>query len=202
MTRVASHVGLPEMTDDYKGESQSEIAALRREIAMLRMANAELERVVVRDTLTPLFNRRHFISSINDRISRIGRYGGQSVIMFIDVDDMKGINDKHGHAAGDFALLHIAGIIAGAVRSTDVAARLGGDEFALILDEIDQAQAEQKMLALDAMVRESPCLFGADELSISASFGCTPIVAGDTESSILARADEAMYTNKRQRRGG
>lgn len=202
MTRVASHVGLPAMTDADIGESQSEIAALRREIAMLRMANAELERVVVRDTLTPLFNRRHFISTINDRISRIGRYGGQSVIMFIDVDDMKGINDKHGHAAGDFALLHIAGIIAGAVRSTDVAARLGGDEFALILDEIDQAQAEQKMLALDTMVRESPCLFGTDELRISASFGCTPIVAGDTESSILSRADEAMYANKRQRRGG
>lgn len=200
MTRVASQVGLPVMTDEVIGELKSEIAALRKEIAMLQIANTELERVVVRDTLTPLYNRRHFISSIADRISRVSRYGAQSVIMFIDVDNMKGINDRHGHAAGDFALMHIAGIIGSAVRLTDVAARVGGDEFALILDEIDPAQAEQKMNALDILVRETPCVFGTDALSISASFGFTPILADDTEFTIMARADESMYANKRDRR--
>lgn len=200
MTRVVPRVGLPMLTDDDYGDLRSEIAALRREIAMLRIANTELERVVVRDTLTPLFNRRHFISSVNDRISRVSRYGGQSVIMFVDVDNMKRINDQHGHAAGDFALMHVAAIISGAVRSTDVAARLGGDEFALILDEIDEAGALRKMAVLDMMVRETPCQFGADELGISASFGCTPILDGDTEFTIMARADQAMYANKRHRR--
>jgi diguanylate cyclase (GGDEF)-like protein len=200
VTRVVAQVGLPVMTDDVVGEMKSEIAALRKEIAVLRIANSELERVVVRDTLTPLFNRRHFISSIADRIGRVSRYGMHSVIMFIDVDNMKGINDAHGHAAGDFALMHIAGIIGSAVRSTDVAARIGGDEFALILDEIDTAQAEQKMIALDRLVRETPCLFGEAALKISASFGYTPVNADDTEFSIMARADEAMYANKRLRR--
>jgi diguanylate cyclase (GGDEF)-like protein len=200
VTRVVAQVGLPVMTDDVVGEMKSEIAALRKEIAMLRIANSELERVVVRDTLTPLFNRRHFISSIADRISRVSRYGMHSVIMFIDVDNMKGINDAHGHAAGDYALMHIAGIIGSAVRSTDVAARVGGDEFALILDEIDTAQAEQKMVALDSLVRETPCLFGEAALKISASFGYTPVNGDDTEFSIMARADEAMYANKRLRR--
>jgi diguanylate cyclase (GGDEF)-like protein len=199
MATVAPQVGLPVMTDDIVGELRNEIAALRKELAMLRIANTELERVVVRDTLTPLYNRRHFMSCIADRISRVSRYGTHSVIMFIDVDNMKGINDQYGHAAGDFALMHIAGIIGSAVRSTDVAARVGGDEFALILDEIDPTQAEQKMTALDALVRETPCLFGDDPLPISASFGHTPVQGDDTEFSIMARADESMYANKRNR---
>lgn len=199
MARVSSQVGLPMMTDDVVDEMKKQIAALRKEVALLRIANSELERVVVRDTLTPLYNRRHFISSVADRISRVSRYGSHSVIMFIDVDNMKIVNDRYGHAAGDFALMHVAGIIGGAVRSTDVAARVGGDEFALILDEIDHDQAEQKMQVLDALVRETPCQFGEERLPISASFGCTPITADDTEFSIMARADEAMYVNKRRR---
>lgn len=167
---------------------------------MLRLANAELERIVVRDTLTPLFNRRHFISCINDRISRIERYDSRSAVLFIDVDNMKGINDRHGHAAGDFALMHVAGIIHSAIRSTDVAARIGGDEFALILDSIDEAQAMRKTDALDELIRATPCVLGEDVLPISASFGCTSIRKGDTEFTIIARADSAMYGNKRRRR--
>lgn len=167
---------------------------------MLRLANAELERVVVRDTLTPLYNRRYFISALNERISRTSRYDSKSVAIIVDVDHMKSINDAHGHPAGDFALLHLADLFSRAIRTGDVAARIGGDEFALILDELDEEQALAKIATFEAMIRDSTCRFCDAALSVSASFGCTSIRADDSDADILARADEAMYEQKRLRR--
>lgn len=179
---------------------RDQLAALERENASLRIANAELERIVVRDTLTPLFNRRHFITCLHERISRVGRYGLKAAVMFVDVDNMKGINDDYGHAAGDFALVHTAQLIVGAIRATDVAARIGGDEFALIVDSIAPDQALRKMQSLDRTIRESVCRYGDNILPITASMGCTAIDADDTEFKVIARADSAMYRHKRERR--
>lgn len=200
MARTIPRAGLPTVTGDPHAELEREISALRREVAMLRLANAELERVVVRDTLTPLYNRRYFITCLNDRISRASRYETRSVVMFIDVDNMKGINDSFGHGAGDFVLMHMAQLLASAVRNTDVAARIGGDEFALILDEMEEEQAGAKMAALDRLVREAPCRFGDASLSVSASFGFTPVQPQDSDLLLIARADAAMYEIKRSRR--
>lgn len=179
---------------------RDQLSALQRENASLRIANAELERIVVRDTLTPLFNRRHFISCLNERIGRVGRYGLKAAVMFVDLDNMKGINDDYGHAAGDFALVHTAELIVGAIRSTDVAARIGGDEFALIVDSINPDQAIRKMQSIDRVIRESVCRYGDNILPITASMGCTPVEADDTEFKVIARADTAMYRQKRERR--
>jgi diguanylate cyclase (GGDEF)-like protein len=180
-------------------ELEEELRVLRREVAMLRLANAELERVVVRDTLTPLYNRRHFISALNDRISRVGRYGAQAVAILIDVNHMKRINDDHGHPAGDFALIHVAKLLSQSIRSTDVAARIGGDEFALILDGMDKERARTKIAALEWIIEGTPCLFGEVSLPLGASFGATAISADDSDAAIIARADEAMYEHKRRR---
>lgn len=179
---------------------RDQLTALHRENASLRIANAELERIVVRDTLTPLFNRRHFITCLHERIGRVARYGLKAAVMFVDLDNMKGINDDYGHAAGDFALVHTAHLIAAAIRSTDVAARIGGDEFALIVDSIEPDQALRKMQALDRTIRESVCHYGEHPLPITASMGCTQIEIDDTEFKVIARADSAMYRQKRERR--
>lgn len=200
MARVETRAGLSSVTEREMDGLSDEIAALRREVAMLRIANAELERVVVRDTLTPLFNRRHFISCINDRISRASRYDSQAVLMLIDVDNMKGINDGHGHPVGDYVLMHMADLLANAIRASDVACRIGGDEFALILDEMNEEQAEIKMATLDRLVRDTPCRFGDLTLPISASFGCTKITPDESDSTIIARADNRMYGAKRDRK--
>lgn len=184
------------------GEDQQrddELQALRREVATLRLLNAELERVATRDTLTPLYNRRYFITALNERISRVDRYGSQSVAIIVDVDHMKKINDAYGHPAGDFALMHLAELLSGAIRTGDVAARIGGDEFALVLDEMDEASAATKIAALARMIEEVPCRFGVHILPLSASFGVTPVRPGDSDGAILARADEAMYLQKRRR---
>lgn len=181
-------------------DMERELAALRKEVAMLQLVNAELERVVVRDTLTPLYNRRYCITAINDRINRASRYDARAVAIIVDIDHMKKINDAHGHPAGDFALMHLAELLSNAIRSSDVAARIGGDEFALILDEMTDRQAAAKVASLQALIAATPCLFGGTRLPVSASFGWTAIRPGDSDVTIIARADEAMYAQKRLRR--
>ena len=180
---------------------EQEVFALRKELRLLQLANEELERLVVRDTLTPLFNRRHFISCLAERLSRLERYGTQAALVFIDVNGMKQINDCFGHSAGDYALLHIARLLAGSVRNTDIAARVGGDEFALLLDGVDEQGACEKAAQLAHAIAVSECRFGEQLLPLSASFGCTALCAGDSDFSAIARADMAMYSAKRRGTG-
>jgi diguanylate cyclase (GGDEF)-like protein len=177
---------------------EQEVAALRKELRLLRLANEELERLVVRDTLTPLFNRRHFITCLTERLNRLERYGTASALVFIDVDGMKSINDTFGHSAGDFALNHVARLLVGAIRSTDIAARVGGDEFALLLDGLDEKAACDKALHLSALIATTDCKFGNQSLPLAASFGCTGLRNGDSDFAAIARADMAMYAAKRQ----
>ncbi|HEX7874476.1 MAG TPA: GGDEF domain-containing protein [Sphingobium sp.] len=195
--RTLSCAGSPAAPEREREDLEGELIALRKEVAMLRLVNAELERVVVRDTLTPLYNRRYYISALNDRISRASRYGAEAVAIIIDVNHMKRINDAHGHPAGDFALMHLAKLLSQSTRSTDVAARIGGDEFALILDGMNAHRAATKVTSLQWLIQETPCLFGDTELQVSASFGYTAILADDSDATIIARADDAMYEQKR-----
>lgn len=178
-------------------ELRSEVTALRRELRLLRIANAELERVAVRDTLTPLYNRRYFLTAVNERIVRAKRYGSKAAIMFIDVNQMKFINDAYGHSAGDFALMHVAHLLQANIRATDVAARIGGDEFALILEEVDQDGVLAKAEELEQLLRTTACDFGEEKLTVTASIGFTMLLSSDNESSLIARADANMYARKR-----
>ncbi|MBO9581437.1 MAG: GGDEF domain-containing protein [Sphingobium sp.] len=177
---------------------EQEVVALRKELRLLRLANEELERLVVRDTLTPLYNRRHFITCLIERLNRLGRYGTAAALVFIDVDGMKAINDTFGHSAGDYALNHVAHLLIGAVRSTDIAARVGGDEFALLLDGLDEASALNKAEHLSKLISSTECHFGDHILPLSASFGCTALRGGDSDFAAIARADMAMYAAKRR----
>ncbi len=90
--------------EDQLREMRRERDALRRENRILKIAVAELERVSERDTLTPLFNRRYFLTAIHQRLARFERHAESAAVVFIDVNQLKQINDTLGHAAGDFAL--------------------------------------------------------------------------------------------------
>lgn len=177
---------------------EQEIMALRQEVRLLRLANEELERLVVRDTLTPLYNRRHFINSLAERLHRLERYGTGSALVFIDVDGMKRINDNFGHGAGDHALNHIARLLMGSIRATDIAARVGGDEFALLLDGLSEEGANDKACQLAALIAGAECRFDGTLLPLAASFGCTALRPGDSDFTAIARADMAMYAAKRR----
>jgi diguanylate cyclase (GGDEF)-like protein len=174
-------------------------ADLRHQNALLTARVRQLEDEICRDTLTPLFNRRYFEQAVAGSIAHCQRYQSRAVLLFLDVDDLKGINDTFGHAAGDEALRTIAHVLSANVRSTDVVARIGGDEFAMLLGEISEQDVALKVTQLTAGIAACRVGFGEGAASLSATFGHAFIHPDDQADKVLARADGQMYRSKRSR---
>ena len=169
---------------------------LRQENLKLQARIAELERLVVRDTLTPLYNRRYFMDVLDRWCWRAHRYGGEYGLLYVDVDNLKMVNDSHGHAAGDALLISIANALLAGVRRSDVVARIGGDEFAILLDNIAPAELDGKVERLSGMVRRMVVDYKDKQLTTSVSIGATPLESGVPPAELLSRADRAMYDAK------
>ena len=176
---------------------QAEIARLQRENRALAIALSEMERVAERDMLTPLFNRRHFLSAMHQRIARVHRYGDRIALLYVDVDGLKAINDQFGHAAGDFALIEIATRLASAIRQGDVLARIGGDEFGILLEKMSANAARLMANRMARHIAQEPCHFEGQIINLGASFGVATIETDDSAEALLGRADAAMYSAKR-----
>lgn len=173
-----------------------EVADLRRELIEARKRMTELEQLASTDPLIGVLNRRAFVGELNRALAMAQRYGQPSSLVFIDLDDLKKINDRHGHAAGDAALTHAAAIIGANIRQTDVFGRLGGDEFAIILTNTPRATAEQKAKSLADIVKSAP---GPDSLSVSITCGVVEIAPGLSAEAALMAADKVMYEEKKKR---
>lgn len=173
-----------------------EVADLRRELAETRQRMVELEQLASTDPLIGVLNRRAFVSELNRALAMTQRYGQPSSLVFIDLDDLKKINDKHGHAAGDAALTHAATVVGANIRQTDVFGRLGGDEFAIILTNTPRALAEYKANLLAEIVKATPA---PDGLPVSITCGVVEITQGLTAEAALMAADKVMYDQKRKR---
>ena len=180
--------------DERSGASHEE---LEHENQLLRARLAELEQLVTADTLTPLYNRRHFFETLDRWCGRVERYGGSYGLVFCDVDRFKLVNDQYGHCAGDAVLVAVANALASAIRKSDIAARVGGDEFAILLDTIDAETVVQKAEAVRALLTELPVEAGDNRFTVSASVGHAVIEKGMTPAQILNIADSAMYLEKR-----
>lgn len=176
---------------------RAEIARLRRENRALSIALAEMERVAERDMLTPLFNRRYFLSALHQRIARVDRYGDQVTLVYVDVNGLKTINDNFGHAAGDFVLVEIAQRLQSAMREKDVLARIGGDEFGILIENMGASQAKATTARLSRMIASSPCIYDGHSIELSAAFGLAPITPGLNAEELIGRADSDMYRAKR-----
>jgi diguanylate cyclase (GGDEF)-like protein len=182
----------------------AQAAALRAEVERLRHENralvtalAELALIAERDCLTELFNRRYLLAALERRIRAVSRGAARAALIYLDVDGLKGINDRHGHAAGDHVLSEIARRLRAAVCDGDVVARIGGDEFAVLLDNLGPAETKQRLDRLIASVKGTPCRFKDQEIAVSAAFGVGMIRPGDDAEDLLCRADARMYRDKR-----
>jgi diguanylate cyclase (GGDEF)-like protein len=178
----------------------AELDALKEELARARARVSELESRVDEDPLTGLLNRRGFERALVRALAYVRRYGATAALLFLDLDGFKAVNDRYGHAAGDWVLGRLARLIAGHVRASDVAARIGGDELAVLLWNLRADQAESKARALEELVAASPFEREGKRYQLGLSAGFTMLAAGDTAEAALARADEAMYARKRARR--
>lgn len=166
-----------------------------RELAALRHRQAELARAALLDPLTGLANRRALFKALDDRLAR-----GQVRLAFVDLDGFKAINDRFGHPVGDRFLVEVGRRLRGVGGEALLVARYAGDEFALLSDPHAELGLEAWQAEIADRLRGSYRI-GAIELDYDgASVGVVDSEPGDTPERVLARADQAMYRIKRQRR--
>jgi diguanylate cyclase (GGDEF)-like protein len=175
----------------------NEVDSLRRELSQTRTRLDEVEKSADQDQLLPLFNRRAFVRELTRFISFTGRYNTPASLIYFDMNHMKKINDSHGHAAGDAALQHFAQTLLSHVRDTDCVGRLGGDEFGVLLTHAGQDQALKKADLLAESLRNTPLLWQGKPIALSFSYGAFELKPGDNADIAIARADEAMYAQKK-----
>ncbi len=176
-----------------------DIRTLRSELSHARDRIGELEALADRDPLLDVLNRRAFARELDRALAMIDRYQVRASLVFIDLNDLKKINDARGHAAGDAALGHVARTLVGNVRQTDVVARLGGDEFAVLLMQADEAVAASKARNIAALVAQNPVQWEGAPFSAGVSWGAVEIRDGVSAQEAINLADEAMYEAKKQK---
>jgi len=184
-------------------ELEARVADRTRDLAdrprELAEANAELSRLAMTDPLTGLLNRRQLSIIGAAEIDRGHRYRRPLAPRVIDVDHFKEINDRHGHAAGDAALVEIVDRIGGLLRAGDIFARLAGDEFVVLLLKTDFVMAGDIAQRLRQAVADRPLGHAEHEIPMSISIGVAALQEKELFNDLLERADYALLTAKSSR---
>jgi len=167
-------------------------AAVSRSRSTFELATLteRLHEQATRDALTGVLNRRGFDVAIEREIERARRYAHPIALLFVDVDWLKEINDRRGHAAGDRAITAVADALTEAARRTDLVARLGGDEFAVVAPET----ASDAALALARRIHAGMPPAGVDRVTVS--IGVFATGHPGSRSEMLRAADRALYAAK------
>lgn len=154
--------------------------------------------LAMRDDLTKAFNRRFFESYLDEEIERARRYGSMFSIIFLDLDDLKTVNNFFGHLTGSRTLQEVAKRILNAVRGIDKVVRFGGDEFCIILPQTDSDQAAAVATRVRRSIGDSSFKLEPEiEISVTASFGiATYPLHAMTKEDLIRQADQAMYRVK------
>lgn len=177
----------------------AEVDQLRRDLGEAQARIGFLERLADEDPLVPVANRRAFVRELTRMMSFTRRYGSTASMVYFDINNLKQINDRLSHAAGDAALLQVARILAENVRNSDVVGRLGGDELGVLLVQTDQTLAEQKAAQLAAAVAARPLSWQGQSIELGVSYGVYSFNGGENAGDAIDAADRAMYAAKRRR---
>ena len=164
--------------------------------AQLHKAMMRLEEIAVRDELTGLFNRRHFLARLDEELARTERGGAGLHIALIDLDHFKEVNDVHGHQVGDLVLRKFADVAQRELRRSDVVARYGGEEFIALFAEGESNDIGQVLERLRVDFTRACVRDISPDLTVTLSAGLAAWHEGDTPDSIIQRADQALYQAK------
>jgi diguanylate cyclase (GGDEF)-like protein len=178
-----------------------EVEALRQELRAMGGRLAEAERLADHDVLTPLLNRRAFVREVQRAIALTRRHGTPASVIYFDLDDFKGVNDRFGHATGDAVLIAVAERLLAQVRTADVVGRIGGDEFAVLLQHADLAGAQAKAASLAKAVSGKMVEAAGGRIRVSLTWGVRQIGSVDSAEQALSEADAAMYLRKPPKEG-
>ena len=199
---TASVLGIPE--DEFTPKVRDaimglmgEVDSLRHELTQTRQRLEDVEKTADQDGMLPLLNRRAFVRELTRHISAAGRYNTPASLVYFDLNYLKKTNDTYGHAAGDAMLAHFADVLSAHVRDSDCVGRLGGDEFGVLLSHANQEQAQKKADALAAALAASPVQWQDQSIPITFAYGAFELKSGDNPDLAMARADQAMYEQKR-----
>ena len=209
---IRSYAGVPLQTPDGynvgalcaidtapRDFSDAQLAILRS-FASLVVDELELRRIAERDHLTGALTRRGFVEQMKKEIARYHRHGRDSVLVMMDIDHFKSVNDRFGHPAGDEVLKAVSSVCLQNLRENDTFGRLGGEEFAILLTETGLAGGSDAAEKLRRAIEDLPIDVGGG-LRVTASFGVAglaPAVA--TAEDWIATADQALYSAKREGR--
>lgn len=148
------------------------------------------------DTLTKLANRRAFEDEFQRRSAEFRRHGTRFLLMIIDIDRFKLLNDTYGHPAGDAVLAQLSAILRQTVRDTDLVARFGGEEFVLLLPAGEMNQVTDSMERIRKAVEENEFRLENCSVRVTVSCGAAEPQERETSESLLKRADAALYAAK------
>lgn len=166
--------------------------------AELQALNDELARLSTTDVLTGLRNRRYFLQQLSQECERVARHFHCFALLSIDLDNFKSINDNHGHAAGDQALVHAARAMESQCRTADTLARVGGEEFMVLLLEVDDSELHAVAERFRRAIEQAAVpLDSGESLNLTASIGGALVTLQVDMQSALRQIDDALYEAKR-----
>jgi len=161
---------------------------------------AELENLATTDALTHVLNRRGFEERLAHELSVSRRHGVGGVLIFVDLDEFKPVNDTYGHAAGDEVLVTVANLLKTHIRDTDYIGRLGGDEFAILLPRSNKRDGLKRAEDLDRKLNNAYAHWDTHQIKVKASCGVHMYASTAQVKELLESADAAMYRIKQERK--
>lgn len=165
---------------------------------VMREEKSLLEKMVITDDLTRLYNHKYFVRRLGEEFKRAKRYRGSLSCMMIDLDNFKRINDTYGHQAGDKVLKDVARVLKKCVRETDVIARYGGEEFAVILPHGVREDALRLAERIRGSVRnfKFDCVQDGEMITVSIGVTTYPHPEITDIDDLVRKADRALYKAK------
>ncbi|ODV42321.1 histidine kinase [Cupriavidus sp. UYMMa02A] len=170
-----------------------------RNVTSERQKLRSLEAQTLSDHLTGLLNRKGFDRRLAEALARADSDGRAAALLLVDLDDFKAVNDGYGHAIGDHLLATFAQRLTGSVRKNDAVARIGGDEFAVILENVGDARAVERIANTIVQTALAPVVIDGQEHAATVSVGSATYRPGEgmSVSELFMRADMALYEAKR-----
>ena len=187
------------LTDAAVIDPHAEIERLRAEVEALRLRAEAAEAAADHDVLTPALNRRGFVAALTRTMAYCQRYEAPAVLLYLDLDGFKGVNDRLGHAAGDAALVRVAELLVANSRESDAVGRLGGDEFALLMLNAGLDEGRDKARKLAETLQKDGFEWQGAQAELGGSFGVRAYVGQTDPEAWLAEADAAMWLRKKAR---